>query len=109
MVSTTITDILYRFLHYLQHDCIPNDFSTFILDEIDPLIIYANECLAELSHTYSCVKIVFSSNVHLLKGEHAVKYLREQREKAKLLSQSQTQTFTENPMNTTQTLNGNPM
>ena len=116
MVSTTITDILYRFLHYLQHDCHPNEFSTIILDEIDPLITYANECLAELSHTYSSAKIVFSPNLHLLKGEHAVKYLREQREKAKTqtLNQTQTQTHTQTQTQTqtqmqTQTLTENPM
>ena len=78
IVSTTVTDIMFRFLHHIENECRPNEFSTAILDELEPLVKYANECLADVSHTYSCSKIVFTSNIRLHTGVHAVRYIREQ-------------------------------
>ena len=78
IVSATVTDIMYRFLHHIENECRPNEFSTTILDEIEPLVKYANECLADVSHTYSCAKIVFTPNIRLHTGVHAVRYMREQ-------------------------------
>ena len=77
MVSTTVTDIMYRFLYHLETESLPNDFSTDILDEIHPLIKYANECLADVSYTYSCAKKVLTPTIQLHTGPHAVRYLRE--------------------------------
>jgi len=78
MVSTTVTDIMYRFLDHLQNGCEPNKFSMDILNEIDPLVKYTNECLADVSYTYSCTKMVFGENIRLYTGIHAVRYMREQ-------------------------------
>lgn len=78
IVSATVTDIMYRFLHHIENECRPNEFSTTILDEIEPLVKYANECLADVSHTYSCAKIVFTPNIRIHTGVHAVRYMREQ-------------------------------
>jgi hypothetical protein len=77
IVTTTVTDIMYRFLHHIENECMPNDFSTSILDEIDPLVKYANECLADVSHTYSCTKMVLTPNIRLLTGINAQRYIRD--------------------------------
>jgi hypothetical protein len=78
IVSTTVTDIMYRFLHHIENECRPSEFSTAILDELIPLVKYANECLADISYTYSCTKIILTPNIRLHTGVHAVRYLREQ-------------------------------
>jgi hypothetical protein len=78
MVSTTVTDIMYRFLHHIQNECYPNNFSTDILDEINTLVKYVNECLSEVSHTYSCTKMVFTPNLRLHTGVEATRYIQEQ-------------------------------
>jgi hypothetical protein len=54
---------------------------TTILDEIDTIVAYANECLADVAHTYSCGRIVVENNLHLLKGNTAIRHLRELKEK----------------------------
>jgi hypothetical protein len=78
VVSTTVTDIMYRFLHYLENECPPNEFSTEILDEIIPLVKYANECLSDVSYTYSCTRIVLGPTIRLYTGIHATRYIQEQ-------------------------------
>jgi hypothetical protein len=50
MVSTVAGDILVRFLRYLQSN---DRYDTAIIDEIQPLVKYANECLMDIKHTYS--------------------------------------------------------
>lgn len=85
MISTTVADIMFRFLHYIEAEN-PyiegiEGFSLDILDEIDPIVKYANECLADVSYTYSCSKIVFASNVQLHRGYGAERYLNELKEK----------------------------
>ena len=78
IVTTTVTDIMYRFLHHIENECQPNAFSTDILDEIEPLVKYANECLSDVSYTYSCTKMILTSNIRLHTGVHAVRYMRDQ-------------------------------
>lgn len=80
MVFNTISDIMFRFSHYLEVDSEPNHFSEDILNEIDPLIKYTNECLADVSHTYSCTKYVLGPRVLLYTGTRAIRYLNEQNE-----------------------------
>jgi ribosomal protein S27AE len=79
IVSTTVTDIMYRFLHYLENDAPreypENGFTMDILNEINQIVEYANECLQEISHTYSCSRIVFGPTLRLYKGVHAEQYL----------------------------------
>lgn len=85
MISTTVADIMFRFLHYIEAEN-PyiegiEGFSLDILDEIDPIVKYANECLAEVSYTYSCSKLVFTPNVQLHRGNSADRYLNDLKEK----------------------------
>jgi len=84
MVSTTVTDIMFRFLDYLQQAEPYNEyvegFSMEILDEVEPIIKYANECLADVSYTYSCSKLVFTTTVQLHSGQRAEHYLNEMKE-----------------------------
>jgi hypothetical protein len=74
MVITTVTDIMFRFLHHLENDSRPNQFSTDILNEIDPLVEYANECLAEVSYTYSSQKMLLTPNIVLHTGVYVKRY-----------------------------------
>jgi len=78
VVSNTVADIMYRFLDYLQSSIEGSELSMDILDEIHPLIKYANECLSDVSYTYSCSKIVFGPNIQLYRGTSAERYLKEQ-------------------------------
>ena len=79
IVSTTVTDIVYRFLYYLEHDAPrrypTNGFTMDILNEIDQIVEYANECLQEISHTYSGSRMVFGPTLMLYRGASAEDYL----------------------------------
>ena len=74
MVITTVTDIMFRFLHHLENESRPNQFSTDILNEIDPLVEYANECLSEVSYTYSSQKMLLTPNIVLHTGVYVKRY-----------------------------------
>jgi hypothetical protein len=52
LLSTTITDIVYRFLDHLNSAHM-GEFNQDILREINPIVDYANECLRDISETYS--------------------------------------------------------
>jgi len=57
LIKTAITDIMLRISHNLQEKTSNNTHE--ILYEIDPLLKYANECLDEVSYTYSCTKMKY--------------------------------------------------
>lgn len=57
LIKTAITDIMFRVSHNLRKKTSNNTPET--LCEIEPLIEYANECLHEISYTYSCTKMNF--------------------------------------------------
>lgn len=83
IVSNTVTDIMYRFLDYLKNDAsrvysTNNLLNTDILLEINTIVDYANECLYDVSRTYSCSRIVLSKTIQLFKGVNASRYLMQQ-------------------------------
>ncbi|NBS84812.1 MAG: hypothetical protein EBS59_09020 [Verrucomicrobia bacterium] len=64
VVVNTTTDIIYRFREYLvssnQTEC-----DIEMLNEIDRIREYANECLMDISHTYNSVPLQFSETMRL--------------------------------------------
>jgi len=57
LVSSGSSDIIRRFIHYIENT---TGFETIILDEIKPLIKYANECTADIHKTYGGKMICFN-------------------------------------------------
>jgi hypothetical protein len=56
MVATTGEDVMIRFVDHVRGI---GPIRTNILDELNAMTVYANECLADISKTYGCVKYVF--------------------------------------------------
>ena len=83
MVSDTIRDILYRFLNYLEtnEDTIRSTkrINVRILREVDQIINYANECLQDVSYTYSSSLIQLSNRVDIYRGNDAKNYIRSEK------------------------------
>ena len=82
LLVNTVTDILYRFHDELDKNKLNSRISnriidTTILNEIDLIIDYANECLTDISYTYSCSRLIIASNMALLRGNNVSKYLQE--------------------------------
>ena len=92
IVVDTVTDIMFRFLHYLETDAprlycrtlSPNGkfvidpesgFNMNILDEIIQIVEYANECLADVSRTYSSSRFVLDNDITIYKGKRAQAYI----------------------------------
>ena len=76
IISTTVTDIIYRFYENLGERLeasrlVPDvrEIDTTILNEINPLITYVNECLSDISHTYLCAKIMIGPKVEIYRGK----------------------------------------
>jgi hypothetical protein len=59
LLSETSTDIILRFYESIQKRD-PITTSMNILDEINAIVTYANECFVDISHTYNSVTIVVS-------------------------------------------------
>jgi predicted transcriptional regulator len=80
LVSNTVTDIMYRFYDELNRkkEELPRDLiNDTMLQEITHIVEYANECLADISHTYSCSRLVIDERLHILRGNTASQYIRE--------------------------------
>lgn len=79
LVTNTLTDILYRFYDDLNTNklqyCAVIDST--MLNEVDTIVAYANECLSDISHTYSCSQIIIDEKLQVLRGKNAQKYLQE--------------------------------
>jgi hypothetical protein len=75
IVVDTVTDILYRFLDYLGIATRDNIINMSILDEIDTIIDYANECLADVSHTYSSSRLILDKKIELYRGKRATAFI----------------------------------
>lgn len=83
MVNQMCTDILYRFVEDIQRPEWPVDVAagsalsqpTFVprafgddyhtVNEIEPLIVYANECLVEIGRTYHSIPWMFTRHIEL--------------------------------------------
>ena len=64
MMHNAATDIVLRFLDALRQPEWNSDYS--IMNEIPPIIEYANTCLKEISATYNSRTIVFDRNLRIL-------------------------------------------
>ena len=62
ILKTTVTDIIYRFEAHLN-SCETNNWTPDILEEIDPIVDYANDCLGHISRAYSSKQIRFSNEL----------------------------------------------
>jgi hypothetical protein len=77
IVVDTVTDILYRFLDYVQSsNTVGSEFNMTILEEINTIVDYANECLADVSRTYSSSRLVLDNKINLYRGKRAIEYIR---------------------------------
>ena len=61
----TATDIIFRFREYLANSE-PTECDLSILDEIDQIRDYANECLSDISHTYGSVLMNITGELRLI-------------------------------------------
>ena len=80
LVNTT-TDILYRFMDYLiqNRENPPKIIDVSILGEINEIVDYGNECLADVAHTYACARHVVDNQLRVLRGQRAIEYIAERR------------------------------
>lgn len=62
ILVTTATDIIHRFEDHLNAAS-DNMWEMTILEEIDPIVEYANECLRDISKTYNSKRLVFSNEL----------------------------------------------
>ena len=57
LLVTTVTDILFRLRANLQMSSSANECDTKIMDEVQEITKYVNDCLNEIGLTYSCASI----------------------------------------------------
>jgi hypothetical protein len=98
LLVNTVTDILYRFLDQLEKTKtdylnLTNPIDNAIFAEIDHIVEYANECLLDISHTYSSAKYVVENDLHIIKGQRAIEIIRNQKEDKKEDPQKLANTF----------------
>lgn len=62
VLKTTVTDIILRFDAHLEAQP-QGHFTIDILEEIDPIVDYANNCLADISKVYSSKRLEFSNEL----------------------------------------------
>jgi len=62
ILFSTITEIMYRFRAHLQAT-LPNQWTLDILEEVDPIVDYTNECLADIAHTYGSKRMRFLNDL----------------------------------------------
>jgi len=82
LLTNTVSDILYRFLDFLEEnkEQKPQHIDVTIMDEIEKIVDYSNECLSDISHTYSCSRLFIQPDLVILKGQRAneiIKILKE--------------------------------
>jgi hypothetical protein len=65
ILVNTLTDIIFRFNRHLDESA-PGQCNMAILDEINPIIEYANECFQEIGKTYGSKPIRVSNEVRIL-------------------------------------------
>jgi hypothetical protein len=62
LLLTTVTDIIFRFWDHLNVTA-AGGFNMDILDEIKPIVKYANECLSDVSVVYKSKLIQFKDDL----------------------------------------------
>jgi hypothetical protein len=69
ILLTTVTEIMFRFIVHLRETSTNGgNWKSDILEEIDPIVDYTNECLSYISKTYSSTVIQFSNEIREKKG-----------------------------------------
>jgi hypothetical protein len=83
LLVNTVTEILTRFYNELNElkdnkkRDLHGEIDITTLNEVDRIVEYVNECLADISHTYSCYRVVIENNIRILRGNNAIRYIRE--------------------------------
>jgi hypothetical protein len=62
VLLTTATDIIFRFRTHIT-EALSNEFSNSILEEINPIVNYVNECLRDTAKTYKSKVIQFTNEL----------------------------------------------
>jgi hypothetical protein len=62
ILKTTVTDIVFRFAAHLNSSQ-DNNWSPDILEEIDPIVDYSNDCLSDISKVYNSKRLRFSNEM----------------------------------------------
>jgi len=62
ILKTTVTDIVFRFSAH-ANVAEANNWSPAILEEIDPIVDYANACLVDISKVYNSKRLQFSNEL----------------------------------------------
>ena len=60
MFINAVTDIMYRFQDDIRHDRLTEAYA--ILNEIDQIVIYVNECLADIATTYNSKSMIINAD-----------------------------------------------
>ena len=76
IVVNVVTDIMYRFLTYID-EAPPNEIDGEMFVEIDRIVDYANECLADVSKTYGTTRMALDYTIRLHTGNYAINKLAE--------------------------------
>jgi len=80
LLANTVTDIMYRFYDELNRkkEELPRDvIDDTMLQEVSNIVDYANECFADISHTYSCCRVAVDEQLRILRGNTASHFIRE--------------------------------
>jgi len=62
LLETTITDIIVRFVEYLEQ-CEPGQWENTIIKEVEQIVNYANDCFLDISKTYNSKSIRFTNHL----------------------------------------------
>ena len=76
IVVNVVTDIMFRFVKYIE-DAPQNEICTDMFVEINRIVDYANECLADVSKTYGTTRMALDYNIRLYTGNYAINKLAE--------------------------------
>jgi hypothetical protein len=65
MVYETCTDIMFRFLEFIKKPDIEFEAANKILNEVDAIVKYSNDCFVKISRTYKSKLLKFNENIRL--------------------------------------------
>ena len=64
ILYTTCTDIVLRFIAHLR-EAPAGQWTQVILDEVVPIVDYANECFRDIGRIYKCKVLTFNYDMHM--------------------------------------------
>jgi len=77
IVVNVVTDIMFRFARYIEDMPVTTEIDTEMFVEIDRIVDYANECLADVSKTYGTTRMALDYTIRLHTGNYAINKLAE--------------------------------